>query len=58
MLETDAPYLAPVPFRGKRNESSYLLQVAIEMSKVYDIPITEVAEKTTSNAIELFRLNG
>lgn len=58
MLETDAPYLAPVPFRGKRNESSYLLQVAIEMSKVYDLKITEVADITTANAVELFRLNG
>ncbi|NNC83550.1 MAG: TatD family hydrolase [Flavobacteriales bacterium] len=58
VLETDAPYLSPVPFRGKRNESSYVLQVAIEMSKVYDLPITQVAEQTTQNAIELFRLDG
>ncbi len=58
MLETDAPYLAPVPFRGKRNESSYVLQVAIELSKVYDLPITEIAKITTANAVELFRLDG
>ena len=57
MLETDAPYLAPVPFRGKRNESSYLLQVAIEMSRVYDRPLPEIAEITTANAVELFRLD-
>jgi len=57
MLETDAPYLSPVPFRGKRNESSYLLQVAIELSRVYDISLGEVADITTANAVELFRLN-
>lgn len=57
ILETDAPYLAPVPFRGKRNESSYLLQVAIEMSKAFDRPIGEIADITTENAIHLFRLH-
>jgi TatD DNase family protein len=57
ILETDAPYLAPVPFRGKRNESSYLIEVAIEMSKIYDIPLVAIAEITSSNAIDLFRLN-
>ena len=58
LLETDAPYLAPVPFRGKRNESSYLLEVAIEMSGIYGVPLNEIAEITTANAIELFKLNG
>jgi len=56
ILETDSPYLAPVPFRGKRNEPSYLLEVAITLSKVYDMPITELAERTTANAETLFRL--
>lgn len=57
MLETDAPYLAPVPFRGKRNESSYLLQVAIEMSRIYERPLEEVAAITTATAERLFRLD-
>jgi len=57
MLETDSPYLAPVPFRGKRNESSYILQIAIELSKVYGRPIQEIADITSANATQLFRLD-
>jgi TatD DNase family protein len=54
VLETDAPYLAPVPFRGKRNESSYLVQVADKLSKIYQVPVAEIARITTQNAKEVF----
>lgn len=54
VLETDSPYLAPVPFRGKRNESSYLLYVAQKLAEVKGISVDEVAEKTTENALRLF----
>lgn len=54
VLETDAPYLAPTPFRGKRNEPSYLLQVAIKMSQVFGVSIKEIADMTTANAYALY----
>lgn len=54
VLETDAPYLTPVPFRGKRNESSYLKYVAQKIAEVKNISIEEVAEITTTNALNLF----
>lgn len=56
VLETDAPYLAPVPFRGKRNESKYTLHVAEKLAEIYDLPLKEIAETTTKNALELFRI--
>jgi len=56
VLETDAPYLAPVPFRGKRNESSYLTLVAQRIAQIKDISFSEVCQKTTANAIKLFNL--
>jgi TatD DNase family protein len=56
ILETDSPYLAPTPHRGKRNESSYITYVASKLSEIKEINIEEVAEVTTKNAIELFRL--
>ncbi|RYZ23102.1 MAG: TatD family deoxyribonuclease [Chitinophagaceae bacterium] len=56
VLETDAPYLAPVPFRGKRNEPSYLRHVAEKLVDVTGRQLDEVAEITTRNARELFRL--
>ncbi len=55
VLETDAPYLAPTPFRGKRNESVYLLKVADKISDIFKVPIAEVAERTTKNALEIFQ---
>lgn len=55
VLETDAPYLTPVPFRGKRNESAYLTFVAQKIAEVKKISIEEVTEITTSNAQRLFR---
>ena len=54
MLETDAPYLAPVPHRGKRNESSYLTLVIDRLSEVLAITPAEVAARTTANARRLF----
>ena len=55
VLETDAPYLAPVPFRGKRNESGYLKYVAQKLAEVKGVSIEEVAAVTTSNAQKIFR---
>ena len=56
LLETDSPYLAPTPYRGKRNDSSYLTYVASKLAEVKGIKIEEVAEATTKNAIALFDL--
>jgi len=56
VLETDAPYLTPVPFRGKRNESSYLKYIAQKVAEVKSISLEEVAERTTRNAEKIFRI--
>ena len=56
VLETDAPYLAPVPHRGKRNESSYLPLVIDKLSEVLAISPAEVSDRTTANAKRLFKL--
>ncbi len=56
VLETDAPYLAPVPFRGKRNEPSYLKYVVERIAAIKKISMAEVAEVTTANASRLFQL--
>lgn len=57
ILETDAPYLAPMPFRGKRNEPSFLKYVVEKLAAIKNIPVDEVAAITTANANHLFRLN-
>ena len=54
VLETDAPYLTPVPFRGKRNESSYLKLIAQKLAEIKNITLEEVAEQTTKNAEFMF----
>lgn len=54
VLETDSPYLAPVPFRGKRNESGYLMMIAEKVATLKNLTIAEVAEITTKNANEVF----
>ena len=54
VLETDAPYLPPVPFRGKRNESSYIVYVAEKMAEIKRISLEEVARITTENALKIF----
>ncbi|HEX3168835.1 MAG TPA: TatD family hydrolase [Chitinophagaceae bacterium] len=56
VLETDAPYLAPVPFRGKRNECSYLRYVVEKLAQIKNIAKEEVAKMTTKNAKELFSI--
>ena len=56
VLETDDPYLPPVPYRGKRNEPSYMIEVANKIAEAKHLDINEVAEATTNNARNLFRL--
>lgn len=55
VLETDSPYLAPVPYRGKRNESAYLVEVAGKLTEIYSVPLEEIARVTTENACRMFR---
>ncbi|MDG2492087.1 MAG: TatD family hydrolase [Flavobacteriaceae bacterium] len=55
VLETDAPYLAPAPFRGKRNESAYLHEVANKLAEVYDVSFLEIAKTTSKNAFKIFK---
>ena len=57
LIETDCPYLTPHPFRGKRNEPSYVKLVAEEIANLKGISYEEVAEMTTKNAKVLFMLN-
>jgi TatD DNase family protein len=57
VLETDSPYLAPIPFRGKRNESGYIMQIAAKVGELKDLSIAEVGEITTQNALEIFGNN-
>lgn len=56
ILETDSPYLTPVPHRGKRNESAYTALVARHLSHVLDKPFSEIEEQTTLNALNLFQV--
>ena len=56
VLETDSPYLAPVPFRGKRNESSYIVHVVEKLSEIYGLSKEEIAHITTKNAEKVFAL--
>ncbi len=54
VLETDAPYLAPVPYRGKRNESAYLIQIADKLAHIYGKNKAEIAKITTQNSMDVF----
>jgi len=56
VVETDSPYLAPVPYRGKRNESSYITYVIDKLSEIYGLPIKKIASVTTKNAEKVFAL--
>jgi len=56
VLETDAPYLAPTPYRGKRNESSYIKLVAEKLALIYGLPVTEIAKVTTQNSKDVFKI--
>jgi len=55
VLETDSPYLAPVPFRGKRNEPSYLVYTAQKIAEILDMSIDEIGQITTMNALNIYR---
>lgn len=56
VLETDSPYLAPVPYRGKRNEPAYVKDIAAVLATIYRMPIADIAAITTDNAIRVFNL--
>lgn len=56
LLETDAPYLSPVPHRGKPNESSYLIHTAQKVAELKQVSWEDIAQKTTENAIKIFKL--
>ena len=56
IIETDAPYLAPVPYRGKRNESSYTAKVVEKLAEIYGLTPDQVGELTTQNAKHLFSI--
>jgi TatD DNase family protein len=58
VLETDAPYLSPVPFRGKRNESSRIPYIGQTLSSLYHLEENEIARITTANALRIFPLSG
>jgi len=56
ILETDSPYLAPVPHRGNRNESSYICHINKKLAEIFGSDVTEVASVTFTNSVELFKL--
>jgi len=56
VLETDAPYLSPVPYRGKRNESAYISDIAQKLAEIKGVNINEVARITSENAVKVFKL--
>ncbi|KAF0133045.1 MAG: TatD DNase family protein [Candidatus Saganbacteria bacterium] len=56
LLETDCPYLAPEPFRGKRNEPAYVKYIAEAIAQIKGLPVEEIAQKTTANARKLFKI--
>lgn len=57
LLETDAPYVSPVPFRGKRNEPVYVAEVAKRLAEIKNIPYEKIAEQTVKNALEIFKIS-
>ena len=54
VLETDSPYLAPVPHRGERNESAYVISIAEKLASIYKMPTEEIAQHTSVNALKVF----
>ena len=56
VLETDSPYLAPVPHRGKRNESAFMVSTAQRLAEVYQVDISTISLKTTENAHKVFKI--
>lgn len=57
LLETDAPYLPPVPFRGKRNESAYVIHTAEKIAEILGLPMMQIRDITTQNALSIFGNN-
>jgi TatD DNase family protein len=57
LIETDSPYLAPVPFRGKTNQPAYVRHVAVEIARLREVPVETVAAATTVNFFRLFRID-
>lgn len=55
VLETDSPYLSPVPHRGKRNESAFIVSTAEKLAAIYEVPIEKIAQQTTTNALKVFQ---
>ena len=58
VLETDSPYLAPVPHRGQRNESAFIVSTAEKLAAIYEVPIEKIAQQTTTNALKVFQNAG
>ena len=56
LIETDCPYLTPVPYRGKRNEPAYVSQVAQQLASIHGLPLDDVADQTSKNAKRLFKI--
>ena len=56
LIETDAPFLAPEPYRGKRNEPAYVVRVAEKLAEIKGSTLSEVAKQTTANSEQLFQL--
>ncbi|MGL5356293.1 MAG: TatD family hydrolase, partial [Cetobacterium sp.] len=56
VIETDSPYLTPVPFRGKRNEPIYVENIAQKIAEIKELPLEEVVKITTENAKKLYRI--
>ena len=57
VLETDSPYLAPVPYRGKRNESSYIIHVVEKLSEIYDMKMDQIIRQTSLNSYKIFNFD-
>jgi TatD DNase family protein len=57
LIETDCPFLAPEPHRGKRNEPAYVRLVAEALAKIRNVPISRIAELTASNAFHAFKID-
>ncbi len=56
LIETDSPYLAPIPFRGKRNEPAFVVETAKFLADFYNVSLKDLAQATTENFLRLFRL--
>jgi TatD DNase family protein len=56
LIETDSPYLAPVPFRGRMNEPGFVRHVAEYLATLKDVPLDQVAQQTTNNFFNLFNI--